>query len=159
MQEPVSQFLSQQKDTASQCLPVRLLGLGLKILCSSQEFLQGWLQGAPSPHPPRPQRAARILPGRLGWIGFRSLITTRKLKKDLQFSKSGYHLSAIKCWPRIIILNKLPVMLVLPDCKPHFEAKPWIAECSGNVFLLYLKPPAFAILWVEFILLGLVRPC
>lgn len=55
---------------------------------------------------------------------------------DLQFSKSGYHLSAIKCWPRIIILNKLPVMLVLPDCKPHLEAKPWIAECSGNVFFI-----------------------
>ena len=37
---------------------------------------------------------------------------------------------------RIIILNKLPVMLVLLNCKPHFEAKPWIAECSGNVFFI-----------------------
>ena len=37
---------------------------------------------------------------------------------------------------RIIILNKLPVMLVLLNCKPHFEAKLWIAECSGNVFFI-----------------------
>lgn len=55
--------------------------LWLEKFWSSQESLRGWLQRSlTSPHRHREQRAG--LPGnRPGWTGFRSLITTRKLKK------------------------------------------------------------------------------
>lgn len=73
--------LYRQKDTASQCLPVRLLGpLAGKVL----EFSGVPARLAPKiPHLSTQTQGAASRPygHRPGWTGFRSLITTRKLKK------------------------------------------------------------------------------